>query len=173
VIPTGAAPRPQQVLLFSAGGMRLGVFIAEVGRLLVETQTAPVPFSHPAMAGLLIDDEAIIPVFDLCGVIDESTPPPRRAPGATVALFPTERGPIGLRLDALHGTIAEHVPASSAERDALLKPLSPGARRAVTDAALSHGVPFLFFSPEALVVELGLVAGAGPHPFLSNLAPTR
>lgn len=149
-----------QVLLFRAGGMRLGVFLAEVGRLLVEDALIAVPFSHPAMAGLLIaDDDGPVPVFDLRGLVDGGTLPALSASltgGATVALFPTAKGPVGVRLEQLLGTISRYQ-ALDAEATARLHVDIPVAlARTVTGAASADDGPFSFFSPEAFLAGVGL-----------------
>ena len=138
------------VLLFRAAGVRLGVSVADVSRLLVEEQLLPVPFSHPAMVGLLdAGPDGPVPVFDLRGLIDPSTIA-RRARGATVALFPTEQGPVGLRLEALHGTAAAY--------QSLAEPIAtPHAiARTIAGAAIADGEPFSFFAPEEFLAAIGL-----------------
>ena len=105
-------PHLRQLILdaWEAGLPEISVS-AEVGRLLVEDHLAPVPFSHPAMAGLLLaGDDGPVPVFDMRGL--RGTAPPAHVPGATVALFPTAKGPVGLRLEQLLGTIASYEPLS-------------------------------------------------------------
>ena len=144
-----------QVLLFSACGLRLGVFLAEVGRLLVEDRVAPVPFSHPAMAGVMLaGDDGPVPVFDMRGLVGQ-TPPPR-APGATVALFPTAKGPVGLRLEQLLGTIATYEPLPESAADALLDQAPDGVRATLTNAARAPDGVFTFFSPDAFLARVGL-----------------
>jgi hypothetical protein len=144
-----------KVLLFSAGGLRLGVFLAEVGRLLVEDHLAPVPFSHPAMAGLLLaGDDGPVPVFDMRGL--RGTAPPAHVPGATVALFPTAKGPVGLRLEQLLGTIASYEPLSESAADALLDQAPDAVRATLTHAARTPEGVFSFFSPDAFLARVGL-----------------
>jgi hypothetical protein len=146
-----------QVLLFGACDLRLGVFMAEIGRLVDEGELAPVPFAHAAMAGLLDDDvDGPLPIFELRALLDATHRPVRRATGATIAIFPTPRGPIGLRLDALHGTIVEYSDATRDEGARLLGTLPPTAIHFLSGAALTGGTPFFFFSPEGLVLALGL-----------------
>ena len=148
---------PPQVLLFGAGDLRLGVFMAEVAKLIVESALSPVPYAHPAMAGLL-DDEVLgpLPVFELRALLDPFHRPLRRATGATVALFETPRGPIGLRLDALHGAVVDYGNASADEAQRWLQTLPATATSFLTGVALHTGAPFFFFSPEGLTVTLGL-----------------
>lgn len=147
------------LLLFSAGGFSFGVFVVEITRLLLEEQLAPVPFAHPAMAGLALmeDGRSLVPVFDVAGLVDPLRPPKRRA-GATIAMFPTDRGPVGLRLDAVAGTIEDYEPVSAEGAALFLSVLPDEVRRIVGGVALRDGSPLYFFSPEGLLVELGLLA---------------
>jgi hypothetical protein len=148
-----------QVLLFRAGGLRLGVFLAEVGRLLVEGALLAVPFAHPAMAGLLVaGEDGPVPVFDLTGLIEGSVvpSPPRKA---TVALFPTARGPVGLRLEELLGTVASYEALDAEATGALHAEIPPPLLATITGAARGGGADdeeFSFFSPEAFLAGLGL-----------------
>lgn len=152
----------QQVLLFEAGGLPLGVFVAEVTRLLLEEELTPVPFAHPAMAGL-IDGGGLgaLPVFDLAGLFS-TAPPPRAVPGSTVAVFTTERGPIGLRMERRTTTHMYRYnldPVTEAVRtDALPEP----ARRVIMGVGESDAGPFFFFSPEAFVLALDLGRAGRP-----------
>jgi hypothetical protein len=164
--------RGGQVLLFRAGGLRLGVFLAEVGRLLVEDALIAVPFAHPAMAGLLVaGEDGPVPVFDLRGLVDDTaswastttsatSAPPRPAitavVGATVALFPTAKGPVGLRLEQLLGTIATYEPLDAAATARLHEDVPAALARTVTGAASATDGPFSFFSPEAFLAGVGL-----------------
>lgn len=150
---------PQPLLIFTSGGLRFGVFLAEIGRLTLEERIAPVPFSHPAMAGLSYVDGATgaVPVFDVVGLLDPTRGPRRRATGTTIALFPTERGPIGLRLDVIEGTVLEVQPVSAEEEREALSGLPDEVRRVVGGVARHAGSTLFFFSPEGLLVELGLL----------------
>lgn len=156
-----------QVLLFRAGGLRLGVFLAEVGRLLVEDALIAVPFAHPAMAGLLIADaDGPVPVFDLRGLVDDvgvdaherskAAITGAAVVGATVALFPTAKGPVGLRLEQLLGTIATYAPLDAAATARLHEDIPAALARTVTGAASAADGPFSFFSPEAFLAGVGL-----------------
>lgn len=147
-----------QVLLFRAGGMRLGVFLAEVGRLLVEDALIAVPFAHPAMAGLLIaDEDGPVPVFDLRGLVDSGARLTFAAnAGATVALFPTAKGPVGVRLEQLLGTISRYQPLDAAATARLHEDIPIALARTVTGAAAADDGPFSFFSPEAFLAGVGL-----------------
>ena len=145
-----------QILLFRAGGLRLGVFLAEVGRLLVEDTVVPVPFAHPAMAGLLVADaDGPVPVFDLRGltgtVLGQSADRQR-----TVALFPTAKGPVGLRLEELMGTIASYEALDDDATALLHKEVAPALLRTITAAARTPDGAFSFFSPDAFLAGLGL-----------------
>ncbi len=154
----------QRVLLFDAGGLSLGVFVAEVTRLLLEDTLAPVPFAHPAMAGLLDgEDLGVLPVFDLWGLVRPGAPTPQR-PGATVVVFSTERGPIGLRMDR-HGTTPSYRylgdPVEEAER---IDALPPAARQVLMGVGELEEGFFYFFSPEAFVMALDLGRAGRPDP---------
>lgn len=152
----GVMNRGGQVLLFRAGGLRLGVFLAEVGRLLVEDALIAVPFAHPAMAGLLIaDEDGPVPVFDLRGLVDTSSIG-ATVSGATVALFPTAKGPVGLRLEQLLGTIATYEPLDADATARLHADVPAPLARTVTGAASATEGPFSFFSPEAFLAGVGL-----------------
>lgn len=156
-------PSAQQMLLFEAGGLPLGIFVAEVTRLLLEEQLAPVPFAHPAMAGL-IDGGSLgaLPVFDLFGLFSEERPA-RAVPGATVAVFTTERGPVGLRMERRTTTPTYRYlddPAKEAER---LDALPAIARRVLMGVGESEDGCFYFFSPEAFVLALDLGRAGRPE----------
>ena len=150
------------VLVFTAGGVRLGVGIADVSRLVVEGDIAPVPFGHPALAGLMkVDDvdNAIVPVFDLHGLAADAARPPRQRAGATIAVIPTARGPVGLRLDRLLGTASDYDAAADAPPEnippALLRTLAGAGRPRTASVAVGDEV-FFFFSPEAFIAAVGL-----------------
>lgn len=154
----------QQILLFEAGGLPLGIFVAEVTRLLLEeAELTAVPFAHPAMAGL-IDGGALgaLPVFDLSGLLT-ATPPPRSVQGATVAVFTTERGPVGLRMDKRTTTPSYRYvddPEVEAER---LDALPEVARQILTGVGDTDEGGFYFFSPEAFVLALDLGRAGRPE----------
>ena len=145
-----------QLLAFSAAGLRLGVFIGDVARLLAEDSVVAVPFAHPALAGLLdVPGEGPVPVFDLRGVDGTQLLP--AVPGTMVAVFQTAHGPIGLRLDALHGTLSDDAPLPVDETRAMLAALPDALRPLVTGAALCGGTPLALFSPDAFMAQLGLL----------------
>ena len=147
-----------QVLLFRAGGLRLGVFLAEVGRLLVEDALVAVPFAHPAMAGLLVaGEDGPVPVFDLRGLVD-GIPAAFGVAGtrATVALFPTAKGPVGLRLEELFGTVAAYEALDPEATAKLHDGVAPVLLRTITGAARTADGPFSFFSPEGFLAGIGL-----------------
>jgi hypothetical protein len=154
------------VLVFLAGGVRLGVSLPDVARLVVEGAIAPVPFGHSALAGVMrvkdVDD-ATVPVFDLHGLAPEATRPPTQRAGATVAVIPTARGPVGLRLDHLLGTASDYTAVDAADVAALHARLSPalqktlaGAGRPETARVAVGDDPFFCFSPEAFIAAVGL-----------------
>ena len=144
-----------QVLLFRAGGLRLGVFLSEVGRLIVEGPVAALPFSHPAMAGILVsDDDSLVPVFDLRGLVGKpASTEGLRQPN--VALFPTARGPVGVRLEQVVGTVSKYDALANDVVDDLRGRIAPGLRTMITGAASVDGEPFYFFSPDAFLAGLG------------------
>ena len=151
----------QGVLVFSAAGQRLAVSVGDVLRLVVEDEVVAVPFGHRALAGVMRPgdgDGEVVPVFDLRGLADDAPPPPRHVVGATVAIIPTARGPIGLRLDRLLGTAARYVQAR-VEAPAHLMCVVDGAGRADTVATASVDVgetPFFFFSTDAFIAAVGI-----------------
>jgi chemotaxis signal transduction protein len=141
----------QPVLLFRAGGLRYGVGLADVSRLVVEDALIPVPFSHPAMAGLIdAGTDGPVPVFDLKGLVDPHDVAAYRK-GATVALFPTQRGPVGLRLDELLGTAAAYE-AAKLSTDSVPLALVP----TIAGTARADDAAFSFFSPDAFLAAIGL-----------------
>ena len=165
----------QQVLLFSAGGLRLGVFLVEVTRLLEEQPLTAVPFAHPALIGLLdAGDIGPVPVFDLGRLVHPQAPVSRSVLGAVVALFSTERGPIGLRMDEMRGTTTHYryleAGSSKAPRTATAGQAEEGrsealpevAQRSLTGVAESEEGPFHLFSPDAFVVALDLGQAGRP-----------
>jgi chemotaxis signal transduction protein len=144
-----------QVLLFRAGGLRLGVFLAEVGRLLVEDRLTAVPFAHPAMAGLLVADaDGPVPVFDLAALTKKTTTEATRT--RTVALFPTSKGPVGLRLEELLGTVASYEGLDATATAALHENVDAALLKTITGAAKTPELAFSFFSPDAFLAGLGL-----------------
>lgn len=151
----------QGVLVFSAAGQRLAVSVGDVLRLVVEDEVVAVPFGHRALAGVMRADDVgsdVVPVFDLRGLAEHAPPPPRHVVGATVAIIPTARGPIGLRLDRLLGTAARYV-QSAADAPADLVRVIDGAGRADTIATASVDVgetPFFFFSTDAFIAAVGI-----------------
>ena len=150
------------VLVFTAGGVRLGVAIADVARLVVEGDITPVPFGHAALAGIMkVDvDDAIVPIFDLNGLDpDAKSRPPRQRAGATIAVIPTARGPVGLRLDCLLGTASDYDaaadPPAASIPPLLLRTLAGAGRPRTAGVAVGDEV-FYFFSPEAFIAAEGL-----------------
>ena len=151
----------QGVLVFEAGGARLAVSVGDVLRLVMEPAVTAVPFGHPALAGIMADADGVtgvVPVFDLRGLAPGALAPERHVVGATVAVIPTPRGPIGLRLDKLLGTAARYASADASDGVAAhlegvvggYGVADPGASEAVGAA------PFAFFSTDAFVAALGV-----------------
>jgi hypothetical protein len=145
----------QQMLLFQAGGRPCAVFLLEVTRLIEESPLLAVPFAHPALAGLLEDgDRGVLPVFDLWAWVDPSRAIRASQTGAIVALFSTERGPIGLRMDVLLGTSTayQYVDAQAGEWAPM-----PGLRHAFAGQIISHAKSFDVFSPDGFlgVLDIG------------------
>lgn len=155
-----------QVLIFHAGGQRFGVFIAEVGKLVLEERIAPVPFAHPAMAGLLDSAEQDpVPVFDLYGLLGTRARPPTHVHGARVALFTTERGPVGLRMDTMEGGgSAYEFLSDPADAEIHIRTLPETLRVPVTAVGRDARGPFFFFSPDAFLATLDLGAPGRPDP---------
>jgi hypothetical protein len=146
----------QPVLLFVAGGLKLGVGLADVARLLVENGVVRVPFAHPAMAGLLdAGPEGPVPIFDLFGLVDPSRVR-THVPGATVALFPTEKGPVGLRLEALAGSAAAYSAVDAEEQRLIVEDTPAQIRPTLAGAARADADEFSFFSPDAFLAVIGL-----------------
>ena len=158
------------VLVFEAGGVRLGVSIADVARLVVEGPVAPVPFGHAALAGIMRvagsdvgGDDATVPVFDLHGLSPGATRPPTQRAGATVAVIPTARGPVGLRLECLLGTANDYAAVDDAAVHDVVATLPTALRKTLAgagrpnDASVAVGdAVFFFFSPEAFIASVGL-----------------
>lgn len=153
-------------LVFLAGGVRLGVSLADVTRLVVEGAIAPVPFGHTALAGVMRvpeADDATVPVFDLHGLTPGATRPPTQRVGATIAVIPTAKGPVGLRLDQLLGTATDYDAVAADDVAALYLGLAPALQKTLAGAgrpktaSLAMGTePFFFFSPEAFIAAVGL-----------------
>jgi len=158
-----AQRRNAPVLRFTAGGLSFGVFVAEVGRLVLEDAITPVPFAHRAMAGLLDSPESPpAPVFDLRGLTTQN-PPPVHVPGANVALFSSERGPVGLRMDTVVGSRSDYLFVTSAEEAAgYLGRLPEAIRPAVTAVGESPDGHFYFFSPDGFLARLDIAQAARP-----------
>jgi len=152
------------VLRFRAAGLLWGVFLAEVGRVVVEDGLLAVPFSHPAMAGLLVAGaDGPVPVFDLRGLVDDAAPALPLSRARTVALFPTARGPVGLRLEELLGTVDKYTGLDAQSIGALHKDVASALLRTMTGAARGiDGDMFSFFSPDAFLAELGLSPRSSP-----------
>ncbi len=142
----------QGVLVFLAAGQRMAVSTGDVMRLVMETATSPIPFSHPALAGVMDHDTGVTPVFDLRGLSGDAVP--AHVEGAMVAVIPTSIGPIGLRLDKLLGTAARYTAVSDSEVPAhsVITSVTDGAGRA---DELSDAV-FFFFSTDAFIHAIGL-----------------
>jgi len=173
------------VLIFVAGGARLGVPLADVTRVTLQGRLTPIPFGHRALAGLMRgDDGTLVPVFDLqaLGAGDDDARPRLHVDGATVAVLGTERGPVGLRLDRLLGTanrydahVARPAHGDDVDQEAVEDvverhrvALSPAVRATLggagvpRDASASVGTaPFFFFSADAFVAAVSVVGEGG------------
>lgn len=165
-LPSSAGSK---LFLFTAAGFDFAVPIVDVDRLFEELDISPVPLCHPALAGVALDDDGpeprLIPIFDLRGFLpraeddaeEEDLPEaiPVHVKGATVAVFQTETGPIGMRMDRLLGTSAVAQPIDDAsvveERVAAL-----GAELLTTVTAVARIEDRIFytFSPEAFLMRL-------------------
>jgi hypothetical protein len=157
----GAIP---QVLIFDVGGLRMGVLLAEVARLVYEGVLLPIPHAHSALAGIL-DDEAedvTVPVFDL----ETFFWPERRLseglPGSTVAVFSTGLGQAGIRLVRQIGTRDQYRPAESGEAMALVEQIPAHVSSAFTIIAQAEDGPFVLFQPDNFWQQLDLLAPAKP-----------
>jgi chemotaxis signal transduction protein len=153
----------QGVLVFLAAGERLAVSVADVLRLVVEDEVVAVPFGHPALAGVMRWVDAageVVPIFDLRGDLGThrtETVVPRHVVGATIAVIPTSRGPIGLRLDRLLGTAARYVRADVDVPVALAGVLDGAGRADTVGASVDVGdAPFFFFSTDAFIAAVGV-----------------
>ncbi len=159
-----------EVLVVVAGGARLGMPLGDVARLVLERPCLPVPFGHPALAGLMRgDDGHVLPVFDLRGLdAPQGERPPPFVAGATIAVVVTERGSVGLRLERLLGTARSYsAPDTSQALEERRAGLSPFLQRALGGAGLPHEAGhavgddvFFFFSAEAFVAALVLTEPA-------------
>jgi hypothetical protein len=165
------------VLLFEAAGIRLGVSLGDMLRLLPDGPLVPVPFAHPALAGLLVQSgghDDVVPVFELDRLAEPTSgqlldprvrptlaspsPTSPAAAAAAIAVIPTARGPVGLRLERLASTAAGYAPVEPDATDAqevpaALAPCIAGQARAADDKT------FGLFSAEAFVAALGLAGG--------------
>ena len=152
----------QKVLLFEAGSVFYGVFLPEITRLIRDIHLLPVPFSHPGMAGIIVEgQQEIMPVFDLGLMLEKSSHLPVEGP--TVASFQTERGPIGLLLTPLKGTITEYNYLSDrAREEELLAQVPKSLRHTVMGIGEYAGEHFFFFSPGAFLTALDLDLAARP-----------
>lgn len=146
----------QGVLVFSAGGERLAVSVADVLRLVVEGEIAAVPFGHRALAGVMrVEGADVVPVFDLRGLTSEA--PPRHVVGATVAIVPTARGPIGLRLDRLLGTAARYTRDDTTAPDSVRSVVDGAGCADGPGTSIDIGAaPFFFFSTDAFIAAVGI-----------------
>ncbi len=149
-----------KLFLFSAAGHDFAVPIVDVDRLIEELDIAPAPLCHRALAGVAVDEigdePRLIPVFDLRG-FEREDQVPVHVRGATVAVFQTETGPIGMRMDRLIGTsgIAEPISDSDLVRSHI-ETLGPELLTTVTAVARIEGKAFFTFSPEAFLMRLNV-----------------
>ncbi|MCP4503769.1 MAG: hypothetical protein GY822_27910 [Deltaproteobacteria bacterium] len=149
-----------QLFLFCAAGYDFAVPIVDVDRLIEELDIAPVPLCHRALAGVAVDEagdeQRLIPVFDLRG-FERADQVPVQVKGATVAVFQTETGPIGMRMDLLLGTSGRAEPISDSEVvQAHIDSLGPELLTTVTAVAKIDDKAFFTFSPEAFLMRLNV-----------------
>lgn len=146
------------MLVFSAASVRFAVSIADVSRILTEGEMLAIPFSHPALAGVVRDGNDIVPVFDLLGLTHPGNQPPRQVFGGNIVVIPTAKGPVGLRLQQLAGTSDSYRALPPARAEEKLEALPAGIRPAVGGVAedSSTAEAFFLFSPEAFVALLGI-----------------
>jgi chemotaxis signal transduction protein len=148
-----------RVLRFEAGGLRLGVSIADLNRVLVEEDLTAVPFGHDALAGVVVVEPfGVVPIFDLLGLAGDATRAKARPsrPGAAVLLLPTAKGPIGLRIDRLAGTLSAYGVVTTAEAAQFLETVPRPLMPVLAGVARDQGEVFWLFSPEAFVASLGI-----------------
>ncbi len=145
----------EPVLLFMAAGQRFGVGLADVSRLLAQGPLLRVPFAAPALAGIMFADiDGPIPVFDLRALVDPSAVLHADDDAAlTVVLFASQKGPVGLRLQRLLGSVALYAALDAAPSDVVV---AGGLSATITGWARTDEHVFAFFSPDAFLAVVGV-----------------
>ena len=64
------------VLVFQVGDVDFGAHVDEVAGLIDADRVAPLPRQHGALAGVVAFRGAMVPVVDLCAVLDYELPVP-------------------------------------------------------------------------------------------------
>ncbi len=143
----------ERLLDLCAGGGGKSRVLAGTGAVVVAADVDAGRLRRSVPDGVI----GVVPVFDLRGLAPDALPPERHVLGATVAVIPTPRGPIGLRLDKLLGTAARYAVAAPADVGVASHLEGVVDGYGVADEGASEavgGAPFAFFSTEAFVAAL-------------------
>ena len=79
------------VLVFPVGDVYFGAHVEEVAGLIDADRLAPLPRQHGALAGVVAFRGAMVPVLDLCAVLDYEWPTPSGSRYAIVLARPRPR----------------------------------------------------------------------------------
>lgn len=79
------------VLVFPVGDVYFGAHVEEVAGLIDADRLAPLPRQHGALAGVVAFRGAMVPVLDLCAVLDYEWPTPSGSRYAIVLARGAER----------------------------------------------------------------------------------
>ncbi|HKQ19943.1 MAG TPA: chemotaxis protein CheW [Candidatus Eisenbacteria bacterium] len=79
------------VLVFAVGDVYFGAHVEEVAGLIDADRLAPLPRQHGALAGVVAFRGAMVPVLDLCAVLDYEWPSPSASRYAIVLARGPER----------------------------------------------------------------------------------
>jgi chemotaxis signal transduction protein len=90
-----AAPRSWNLLVFSVGGRRLAVKTDEVASVSQWKESTPVPSQTPFVSSVIRDDETVLPVFDLAGLLHVSV----RGDDLLCLTAKHPRGPMAICID--------------------------------------------------------------------------
>jgi chemotaxis signal transduction protein len=90
-----AAPRSWNLLVFSVGGRRLAVKTDEVASVSQWKESTPVPSQTPFVSSVIRDDETVLPVFDLAGLLNVSV----RGDDRLCLTAKHPRGPMAICID--------------------------------------------------------------------------
>jgi chemotaxis signal transduction protein len=158
-----AHPQPQ-VLLFDVGGLRMGVLLAEVSRLLIEGELLAIPEAHAALAGVLDDaaEDLTLPVFDLQAFLWPERGNAAEHATSTVAAFATGLGQAGIRLSRQLGTRDHYTRPTAEEAEKLAAQVPEHAQVAFSVIAQADDGAFVLFQPDNFWLKLDLLAPAKP-----------